>query len=267
MDDSFASPSLVRRHPLPTRAQIEAITTAATLDDIRDEIGRVIAKIETDLEYGDGDDEWAARARSALAVHRHTNKLIGHRLQALRTRATPSPFHAVAAVKTSRRSRSDCNPIGLELMEGELPDPAALATVAAVDEASKWLVERIEALTCDREDEVMNYDAVARDEAFMMRSNSTLRRAGACRMALLTRGAELRKAEKTKVQARLDATRPQMFVDCAREVLDRETFLAIWQAVDRRAPAGDGDTSSSIAEGPTGPGTTNKCPPHPPSAP
>lgn len=224
------------RPQLPTREQINAISNRRDLEAIRDEIQATITKIEVDLEYGDGDDEWAARARAALAFHRNASKAITHRLHALR----PTPFEGLGSVKMAVRERADCNPLGLALMEAEIIDADAMSLVEA-EAALKTLVAQIEALTSDREDEVLNYEPVARDEGWLIRTGAALRRAKASRHALNVRIAHLRKTEKLAEQERRDAVRPQLFVDAARQVLDRETFLRIWAIVDQldRAPAGE----------------------------
>src|SRR5262245_5664332 len=71
--DAMTRPDLdamYERRPLPTQGQINAIGDLKALHALRDEVETVVAKIEADLEFSDGDNGWAARARTALALHR-----------------------------------------------------------------------------------------------------------------------------------------------------------------------------------------------------
>lgn len=80
-----------------------------------------------------------------------------------------------------------------------------------------------------------------RDLVWIMKANRALKRAGAVRNALIQRVSALRKSERLKEHAVLqqrDLVRERMFIQAARELLDRETFLTLWEMVDQREAAG-----------------------------
>lgn len=218
------------RTPLPTKGQINAITDIAALEDMRDEIERVSTKIETDLQFLVEDEDWAARARMALAIHRFTERLVARRIGALRR-------NMAADVKAkAKRPAEDCDQLTPEVL-GKRPviHVRALTSTQEVDAQTTWLVARIDAVTLDREDEI-GMGAGERDEAFLAATNSALRHMRDLRQQLQTRRGELSRAEKATAKA-LEApaqeTRERLFIDAAREVLDRSTYLAIWDRVDR----------------------------------
>lgn len=82
------------RKPLPSKEQIMAIADIPSLEAMQEEVSRIIAKIEVDLEYEVGDDEWDGRARGALAAHRICLGTIGRRLGQLRGKKGSSPTDA-----------------------------------------------------------------------------------------------------------------------------------------------------------------------------
>ena len=61
---------------LPTRDQIRSLSDLEGLQALADEIERHSLKMETDLEFSDKDDEWAARARAALSLYRFHHRLV-----------------------------------------------------------------------------------------------------------------------------------------------------------------------------------------------
>lgn len=79
------------RKPLPSKEQIHAITDIPALEALQEEIGKVAAKIEVDLDYEVGDEDWDARARGALAAHRICMGHIGRHLEHLRKAQRPRP--------------------------------------------------------------------------------------------------------------------------------------------------------------------------------
>ncbi len=174
------------RNPLPTKEQIALICDTDALADLIDEVGRRIAKIETDLEFGDGDDDWAFRARNALALHRHCERMLDKRLKAL---SRQTPFQKIAAVKTSVRRRSECSPESLAILDGAFPDPAALEGPEELEEAISRLMRQMTALKDDRDDEILNFDQGERDEVWLARVAVTLRRAGAVHQELARKAA------------------------------------------------------------------------------
>ncbi len=209
---------------LPTKPQINAISDISALGDLADDILLRITRIEADLEFRD-DEEWAARARQALAVHRFTWRLVGRRIDHLK-RDQPKD-------EAARRPPSEIDALTAEVMTLRPAIRAmALETVQAVDDQMAWLVARINAVTTDREDEI-GLPAADRDEAFLASTGNVLRLMRGQRQELQNRRGVLTKAERRATQAQHDLTRPQIFIEAAREVLDKETYLAVWAAVDR----------------------------------
>lgn len=228
-------------HELPNKEQIAAIDDIKALGDIRDEVDRAIARIETDLEYSDRDDDWYARAKNALALHKYVGTMIDRRLRELQPRKKASaPFAPLASVSTNARRRTDWNPLTDAALRGDIPDPETVSDdLPALEEAAARVLEQINAMKDDKEDETLNYNQDAWDQEWLSRLAAAQRRCGIVHQALLRRLSAAKRKHKAAVQARRDATRPQAFVDAAREVLDRETFLAIWEVVDRREPLTD----------------------------
>jgi truncated hemoglobin YjbI len=74
------------RPPLPDREQIFAMSDVAALRTLEDDVNRVITKIEADLEFGPGDEQWAGRARGALVAHRVTLGHVRKRIHAIEGR-------------------------------------------------------------------------------------------------------------------------------------------------------------------------------------
>lgn len=75
---------------LPTREQIDAISDLESLLAIREEVEFATAKIEVDLEFRPGDEDWAHRARGALAVHNMCFGQLSRRIYRLQ-QATKGP--------------------------------------------------------------------------------------------------------------------------------------------------------------------------------
>jgi hypothetical protein len=74
---------------LPTKEQIEAISNVAALQALESDIDATLTKIETDLEFAPGDDEWHARARGAYTAHSIALKRIRRHMAFLRHQASP----------------------------------------------------------------------------------------------------------------------------------------------------------------------------------
>ena len=224
------------REPLPTKQQIEAISDADALEAIRDEIDRRIARIEADLDFRDGTVEWEGRAISALAVHRYTVNLISRRLKVVRTGKGPSPFAGLRGVKTVERERVECHELSWWLIDGDIEGPEP-ETLAECEEAIDKLTAALVALEADRADEISRFDPAARDEAWMAEANAGLKRGKAVRQPLFARRGHFRRAEKEAAQATRDLGRDRAFVEEARDFLPRDTFLTLWDRVDRRLAA------------------------------
>lgn len=222
--------AMYRREPLPTEAQINAITDVPALRALQNDIEIRATKIETDLEFSTLGDDWERRARSALAMHRLANKRIARRAKALGADRRGSGPRAHGG---RQRPDDEIRMLTLEVLRTRPSiDPAKLHTIEQVDASVAWLAERINAVTSDREDEIAVV-AGDRDEAFMAATGNLLREMKALRQAVQNRRGEITKAERMAAQAAREATRPQLFVDAARQVLDRDTFIRIWAIVDQ----------------------------------
>jgi hypothetical protein len=222
------------REPLPSREQIQAITDRAALEALRDEVDRRVAKIETDLDFLDGDDDWERRARNALALHRYTSGIINRQLRRI---SPESPFRALAGVKTVTRERTDCHELSWELLDADPIDVEALTSPAAVAAALHRLNQQVAALEADRADEIARFEPAARDEGWLAEANAALQNAKQARHRLVLREGEFRRAEKQALQRERASDRAQVFIDCARETLPQDVYLMLWDRVDRTIAA------------------------------
>lgn len=232
---------------LPTKDQISAICEAGALEDIRDDVERAISKIETDLEYGDGDDAWAHRARNALAHHRYIERLLHRRIKQL----TPKPRAPTVPVSSPRSARkrqaSECSAMTIAALNGDRPVSGMVPDdLGALDQALDILTGQIAALKNDRDDEILRFADGERDTDWLARVGIILRKCGVEHQEIMRRAGAIRRKDKLRVQAHRDAERPQLFIDVAREVLDRDTFLAIWATVDRRSPLATSDDTPTL---------------------
>lgn len=208
---------------LPTAAQVATINDPALLQALADDIERVCTQIETDLEFRD-DEPWATRARYALSAHRQALKRVSRRIRGL---ASSAP------ADTPVRAKEETHPLTLEVLSRRPKiDVTKLATVEEVDQRLAWIAERINAVTDDRSDEIC-LPAGDRDEGFLAATGSVLREMRGLRQDLQVQRGRVSKAVKAQGQQVLDRSRERLFIDAAREVLDRVTYLAIWDRVDR----------------------------------
>lgn len=217
------SAPFIQREPLPTKEQIFAICSVDVLGDIRDNVQQAILAIESQLEFLDGSDEWAKRAVRALALHRFVDRQIIRRMSQLEERS----------VKHVPMRPADANdPLTQEMLERRPTlDAEALVTLQECDAAAAWILDRLNAVTIDREDEI-GLAPTDRDERFLASTGAIQRLLKALRVSVQNRAAVLRKAEKVAVLRREDGLREREFVDIARIILDRETFLKIWGLVE-----------------------------------
>lgn len=79
----IANAEIWEERQFPTAEQVAAIDDVQSLQAIQAEIDARARKIEVDLEYGDGDDDWAARARGALGYARSSLGHIERRIKKL----------------------------------------------------------------------------------------------------------------------------------------------------------------------------------------
>lgn len=221
------------RIELPTKAQVGAISDAAALHGLRDDIERAVIDMETRLEFDSGDDpDWAARAKSALSLHRYTDRLLVRRIRELKQKAPQG--------QRLPRPDADNDPLTNEVFAARPEiDPATLQTVEAVDEAITWIAARIIAVETDRNDEVA-LPAQERDEGFLAAASAAIKAMKGVRIALQTRRGVLSRTAKALTQATTERRREEMFIDAARELLPKAAYAALWARVDREVIAAAG---------------------------
>ena len=74
---------------LYSKEELNEITDAEHLNSYIDEVEAAVTKIETDLEFADGDDDWFRRAKAALMAHRISLRLARRRHHRLVSRPAP----------------------------------------------------------------------------------------------------------------------------------------------------------------------------------
>jgi hypothetical protein len=212
---------------LPTKAQICAIADLGALERLRDDVEQSIVKMETDLEFRAGDDSWITRATAALALHRYTERLVCRRISELKAATSK------ASAGTCRRAGTENDPLTNEVLRTR-PNirPEDINDLPAADTAMEWLRLRIDAVTTDREDEIA-LPAGERDEAFLAATGSLLRTMRGRRQAVQTKRGEISRSQKLAVQHARDGNRLQLFANAAREILPKETYMLLWDRVDR----------------------------------
>ncbi len=87
-----------KREPLPTKEQIIGISDMPALEAMEAEVEKRAKKIEVDLEFEVGDEEWDGRARAALTAHRICLGHIRKRLHWLRVRDKPETVTTVEVI-------------------------------------------------------------------------------------------------------------------------------------------------------------------------
>ena len=117
-------------------------------------------------------------------------------------------------------------------MDGEFDDEDA-DTVSMIEAAIVRVQEAIESVEHDRAEELAKREGV-RDLVWLAQSNAALRRVRSVRHALSIKKAALLRAEKERIRLAGDATRERLFVAACREILPRETYLMLWNRVDRQ---------------------------------
>jgi hypothetical protein len=212
---------------LPTREQIAAIEDIDALEDIRNEILLTAERIETDLEFGDRSEEWASRARNALALHRHVGRQISRRIGILRERERFEERQ-----EASVRPADTCHPLTLEVLaKAPVILVDALETIAEVDTWDAYLAERVEAVTGDREDE-KTLDMRDFDHAFFAATKAVLKTMTALRGELAARRRHLVKRDRIAANKERQRPREELFIHLVRERYGPEIFAELWAAVD-----------------------------------
>lgn len=118
------------RQPAPTKDQIDAIADVQVLRDMDDAAAETITKIETDLEFGDGDDSWAARARGALSAYKVARSRIGKRIHRL-TGGPAQNLQAQADLNAAKAARQDAHARLMEQQAQARQDRQENARIAA----------------------------------------------------------------------------------------------------------------------------------------
>lgn len=208
---------------LPTKDQLRLITSEPDLVEIRTTIEREIQRVETDLDFRvDPYDQvkWESRARKVLAGLRYKARLVDQQLARVRPKTS------------SERPRELCHRLTLQVLDGDpIPRLSATCDAGAIEVAIARLDELIEAVSTDRTEEI-GMPAAERDESFLARTNAALKTLRSARFGFQTRQREIAREGRTRRRVEGERTREGLFVDAAREILDRPTFLAIWDRVD-----------------------------------
>lgn len=209
---------------LPSAAQIRQIEDVGVLENLRDDVDLAVARIESDLEWREGDDDWANRARGALAHFQHRGRVASRQIEKIKASAQP------------QRQRKECHELSWSLIDNEIVygGETEADLVKAVEDISCAL----EALEADKADEARQSSV---DLVWMADANRALRQAKALRHELRLKAAAIKKQAKQKSIDLRDSARERIFIEQAREFLPRETFLTLWNRVDRifieKAPA------------------------------
>lgn len=213
------------RERLPTPEQIGAMTDLQSVDELRNVVELAAKRIETDLEFDIGSDEWARRARNALALHRHVARQLARRAGVLRQ---------AQEVAAKRRPEEACDPLTLEVLrEHPTMDVEAIPTIEEVDAKVAWLELRFQAIARDRDDE-KSLDVAEFDHAFLGSTKAALKALTVIRLRLEAHRRNLVKVARLAAEAEQQRSREHLFIEVCRERMPRETFLAAWAEVDRR---------------------------------
>lgn len=213
------------RDQLPTKQMIAAVSDIQALYGWKDEIELRITHIETNLEFRPDDDDWAHRARNALALHRYADRLIARRIAKLKS-AEPKG-------EAPTRPDTDNDPLTVEVL-AKWPeiDVAAITETPTIDERSAWITARINAVAADRDDEIA-LNPGDRDEGFLAATGSALRHMRGLRAAIQNRRGEISKAARVAAAQERDTRREALFIEACRTILDRDTFVRVWERVDQ----------------------------------
>lgn len=220
----------MRHDELPTREQINAVADKAALEDIRDDLDRAVAQIETQLEFGDGDDEWAHRARSALAFHKYTRGLIERRLMELRQAKKGAAFPADHGRARKRETMSEMSAALMANPRLIIPEGSTIDEIAAFLDLMDL---RRKALKADRDDEISFNSPAMRDEEWIRKANEALAQSASERTRIHGLWGALKREAKQSALKVFEERRERAFIDSARAVLPSETYRAIWDRVDR----------------------------------
>jgi len=212
------------RLALQNRRQLALISDLDALKDVAEAIELAITKIETDLEFRD-DEEWQARARGALGRHRFALRLVKRRewevRSALPRNAAPqrSPNENDARTNACLEQRPEI-------------DFRALKTVEDADAAFAHISAHLHAVSDNRDDEIA-LPAGDRDEGFLAKTGGLIRHLKMLRQQIQNRRGELARAAKAAELRRQEAVRERLFIQAARQLLDKETYQRLWAWVDQ----------------------------------
>jgi len=220
-------------HPAPTAAQIRAITDIPALEHLRDDLEMRIVRVETDLEFRSDDLEWERRAASALSYLRYAHRIAGRQISNLQAARTPS-LRRMPRPPPLRPSGHNSDWTNTALAERAIfPDPEFFTSTDALETTIAHIVAVIDAVSRDRTDEIAQ-PPMDRDEGFLSATLTVLKDLRSRRASYEIRKGRLTKAARKAAQNTIQETRERLFIDIARETIDRSTHEAIWRRVDQQ---------------------------------
>lgn len=212
-----------QRERLPDKAQINAIADIDALELLKEDIQKSIARIETDLDFRDATADWEERAIAALSIHRYTERVVSSRIEKLKGKQE-------VRENGGRQERTECHELTWMLLDGKFDDVSA-ETLGEIEEDIKVLDDAMEAAEIDKADELTKHD-LRRDIVWITQVNVALKKAKATKHQLTLKRSAITRAAKEAASKEKEAVRERMFIDACREMLPRETYLAIWDRVD-----------------------------------
>lgn len=215
-----------QRERLPDKAQINAIADIEALELLKEDIQKRIARIETDLDFRNDTADWEERAIKALSIHRYTERVVSTRIEKLKGKQE-------VRESGGRQERTECHELTWILLEGKF-DESWAETLEKIEEDIKVLDEAMHAAEIDKVDELSKHE-LRRDIIWITQINLALKKAKATKHQLTLKRSAITRAEKEVKLAEKEAVRERMFIDACREILPRETYLALWDRVDRLA--------------------------------
>jgi len=211
------------RRRLPSKADINAITSVEELQDLLDHIDFEATKIETALEHSSNDSQdWEARAISALVIHRVTRKAVAQRLAAVAPPVVEESDPPIPRVVHPRVAQF------IEVFDKF--DVQALTTVEAVERALEWLREETAELRNEIDDE-KGLAVEVRDTDWLRRASGVLAKANALRNSLQQKAGEIRRQERAAEFEARDRSAERLFIKAVKRRLDEDVYAAIWEEV------------------------------------
>lgn len=225
----------IKNERLPDKDEINEMTDVQELTDLADEIERSIVRIEADLDFREGTDEWEGRAIGALSFRRYAKKLIEKRVAKLTSKK---------ADQNERNEREECLQETWNALEGGLDNEGDVAeTEEEIDSAMSRLTVGIDSVNYDRAEEASK-PPPKQDLKWMFEANATVKRLKAVRHSLSLKRAAITRAAKEGVRLVLDAKKERLFIEACRDILPAETYRMLWDRVDRQFLEGPPPTAT-----------------------